>query len=52
VLAAWWCHRIGRDRMEAEQASARGGRMTVVLDGERVRLRGRAVTTVRGELAV
>ena len=52
VLAAWWCHRIGRDQIEAEQASARGGRLTVVLDGERVCLRGRAVTTVRGELLV
>jgi PhzF family phenazine biosynthesis protein len=52
VLAAWWCHRIGRDQIEAEQASTRGGRMTVVLDGERVRLRGAAVTTVRGELLV
>ena len=52
VLAAWWCHRVGRADLEAEQASARGGRMTVVLDGERVRLRGRAVTTIRGELLV
>ncbi|MEA3054860.1 MAG: hypothetical protein QOD30_292 [Actinomycetota bacterium] len=52
VLAAWWCQRVGRDGIEAEQASARGGRLTVVLDGERVRLRGSAVTTVKGELLV
>lgn len=52
VLAPWWRPHLGRDRIEAEQASARGGRMTVIVDGERVRIRGRAVTTVRGELLV
>lgn len=50
LLATWWWHRVGKDRIEAEQASPRGGRMTVVLDGDRVRLRGTAVTVLRGEL--
>jgi PhzF family phenazine biosynthesis protein len=50
ILATWWRERVGRDRIEAEQASPRGGRMTVVLDGDRVRLEGSAVTTIRGEL--
>jgi PhzF family phenazine biosynthesis protein len=52
VLATWWWDRIGRDRIEAEQASARGGWLTVVLDGDRVRLQGSAVTTLRGQLLV
>ena len=52
VLATWWWDRVGAERIEAEQASARGGRLTVVLDGERVRLQGAAVTTLRGELTV
>ena len=52
LLATWWWERVGKDVIDAEQASARGGRLLVVLDGDRVRLRGRAVTTVRGELVV
>ena len=52
VLATWWWERVGRDRIVAEQASARGGRLDVVLDGDRVRLQGTAVTTLRGELTV
>ena len=52
LLATWWWDRVGKDGIDAEQASARGGRLLVVLDGDRVRLRGRAVTTVRGELLV
>jgi PhzF family phenazine biosynthesis protein len=50
VLATWWWERVGKDRIDAEQASERGGRMDVVLDGDRVRLQGNAVTTIRGEL--
>lgn len=52
LLATWWWNRVGKYGIDAEQASARGGRLLVVLDGDRVRLRGRAVTTVRGELLV
>ena len=52
ILAAWWWDRVGRDCIVAEQASARGGRLHLLLDGDRVRLQGAAVTTLRGELAV
>jgi PhzF family phenazine biosynthesis protein len=52
VLATWWWDRVGKAAIDAEQASERGGRMTVVLDGDRVRLQGSAVTTLRGELVV
>lgn len=50
VLATWWWERVGKEHIDAEQASERGGRMDVVLDGDRVKLRGEAVTTLRGEL--
>lgn len=50
VLATWWWDRVAKVHIDAEQASERGGRMDVVLDGDRVKLRGQAVTTLRGEL--
>lgn len=52
LLATWWWERVGKDAIDAEQASARGGRLLVVLDGDRVRLRGTAVTTLSGSLLV
>jgi PhzF family phenazine biosynthesis protein len=52
VLATWWWDRVGTPVIDAEQASARGGRLLVVLDGDRVRLRGTAVTTLAGVLRV
>jgi PhzF family phenazine biosynthesis protein len=52
LLATWWWERVGKEVIDAEQASARGGRLLVVLAGDRVRLRGRAVTTLAGTLVV
>lgn len=52
TLACWWAARLGRDELIGEQASARGGVVSVVLQGDRVRLAGRAVTVARGELLV
>jgi PhzF family phenazine biosynthesis protein len=52
LLATWWWERVGKTAIDAEQASERGGRVLVVLDGDRVKLRGRAVTTLRGTLTV
>jgi len=49
VLATWWAGRLG-DAFRAEQASARGGTLDVLLAGERVLLAGRAVTVLRGHL--
>ncbi|MCB9886586.1 MAG: PhzF family phenazine biosynthesis protein [Planctomycetes bacterium] len=50
ALAPYWGGRFGRTRMIGYQASARGGEVEVELVGDRVLLRGQAVTVVRGEL--
>jgi PhzF family phenazine biosynthesis protein len=50
ALATYWAPRLGRTEFRAYQASARGGELRVVLDGDRVRLGGTAVTIARGEL--
>ena len=48
VLTPYWAERLDRDRFTALQASARGGRLTCRLDGERVMLGGRCVTVIEG----
>ena len=52
ALCPFWAKRLGKLRMIGYQASARGGVVTVTLDGDRVKLSGSAVTTLRGELLV
>jgi PhzF family phenazine biosynthesis protein len=49
-LGPFWRQRLGKDEMRAYQASARGGVIGVCVVGERVLLRGQAVTVLRGEL--
>jgi len=49
VLTPYWAARLGRDRFAAFQASARGGHVGCRLDGDRVELSGRCVTTLTGE---
>ena len=51
-LTPFWASRLGKNEMLAFQASRRSGVMRVRLDGDRVRLGGRAVTVLRGELEV
>jgi PhzF family phenazine biosynthesis protein len=48
VMAHYWTERLGRDHFTAFQASARGGRLTVRLDGDRAVLGGRCVTVIEG----
>jgi len=50
VLAPYWAERTGKRDFRAFQASARGGELRCRLEGDRVLLTGRAVTTLRGEL--
>ena len=48
ALARFWAERLGQDRFIAHQASARGGTLTVALDGDRAWLGGPCVTVVEG----
>ena len=51
-LTPYWSERLGKNEFVAYQASNRGGTIRLRLDGDRVKLGGRAVTVLRGELAV
>lgn len=51
AIAPYWIPRLGKQEVVAYQASARGGWLRLVLAGDRVKLRGQAVTTMHGELA-
>ena len=46
--ATYWARRLGRDTFTAHQASARGGDLSVRLDGDRVVLGGRCATVIEG----
>ncbi|MCC6877238.1 MAG: PhzF family phenazine biosynthesis isomerase [Sandaracinaceae bacterium] len=50
ALGPYWSERLGKPILRAYQASARGGELEVEPRGDRVLLRGRAVTVLRGEL--
>lgn len=49
-LGPFWQQRLGKNEFTAYQASARGGVVRVRVVGDRVLLRGQAVTVLRGEL--
>ena len=51
-LGPYWSMRLGKTEMLAYQASARGGVVGVTVMGDRVRLRGKAVTVLVAELVV
>jgi predicted PhzF superfamily epimerase YddE/YHI9 len=50
TLAPFWGERLSKADMVGYQASPRGGVIGVGLRGDRVKLRGAAVTVLRGEL--
>ncbi len=50
ALAPYWAERLGRSRLVGYQASERGGVVRVELAGERVYLKGQAVTFFVGQL--
>jgi len=52
TLAPYWAARLGRTKFHARQLSARGGELWCELAGDRVRLAGRAVLYLRGEISV
>jgi PhzF family phenazine biosynthesis protein len=51
TLGPYWAKRLGQPTLLTYQASARGGVVRVQVDGERVRLGGRALTVLSGTLA-
>lgn len=52
TLAPYWAQRLAKPDLRARQVSARGGDVRCVVDGDRVRLHGRAVMYLRGEIEV
>jgi PhzF family phenazine biosynthesis protein len=52
ALGPLWAGRLGKQVLQAHQASARGGRMTVEVRGDRVLMTGQAVVVLRGTLSV
>ncbi len=50
TLGPYWSAKLGKSELSAYQASARGGKMTVTVQGDRVLLGGTAVTVLRGEM--
>jgi PhzF family phenazine biosynthesis protein len=52
ALAPYWAARLGRDPLVGFQASPRGGVVGTSVHGDRVHLRGRAVTVLDGTLNV
>jgi PhzF family phenazine biosynthesis protein len=51
-LTPFWAARLGKATLEARQVSPRGGRLQCTLAGERVILRGRAVTYMTATIEV
>lgn len=49
ALAPYWAEQLGETKLTGYQASARGGVVKVETIGDRVKLRGQAVTTLCGE---
>lgn len=52
VLGPYWMEKLGKSRLVGYQASARGGTVGVEVSGDRVKLRGEAVTIFSGRLTV
>lgn len=52
VLTPYWAGRLGKTRMLARQISARGGELTVELDGDRVLMSGRVAPFLEGRIRV
>jgi predicted PhzF superfamily epimerase YddE/YHI9 len=52
TLIPYWAQRLGKNVLSAKQVSARGGDLLCTLAGDRVRIAGRAVLYLRGEIEV
>jgi PhzF family phenazine biosynthesis protein len=52
TLIPYWARRLGKDRLEARQISARGGELSCALVGERVKIGGRATLYLQGTIEI
>ena len=52
VLGPYWQARLKKSEFSAYQASARGGEVSIRMEGDRVKLTGKAVIVMRAELVV
>jgi PhzF family phenazine biosynthesis protein len=52
TLTPYWAKRLGKARLESRQISSRGGSLTCTLEGERVRIAGRAVLYMQGQITI
>ncbi len=50
ALTPYWAKELGKTELTAYQASQRGGELMLELKGDRVKIRGNAVITMRGNL--
>ncbi len=50
-LGPFWASRLDKRSLSARQLSSRGGELEVEVAGERIKLRGTCVTTLRGNLS-
>ncbi len=50
TLIPYWANRLGKNRLESRQISARGGELACELVGERVKIGGRAVLYMHGTI--
>ena len=52
ALAPYWAARLGKTKLHARQLSARGGELWCAVAGDRVKIAGRAVLYLRGEISI
>lgn len=52
ILAPYWANVLGKEHLHAIQRSARGGKIECKVRGDRVLLRGGAVTYMQGEICL
>jgi predicted PhzF superfamily epimerase YddE/YHI9 len=52
TLVPYWAKRLGKSELQARQISPRGGALSCALDGDRVRIGGRAVLYLEGQITL
>lgn len=52
TLVPYWAERLAKTTLEARQVSKRGGALRCVIDGDRVRMTGRAVCYLEGTITL